>query len=210
MYASGVKKESGQLNKTNRLITFGCSYTFGIGLPDCKYGDKNPSKLGWPTLLSDRMGAELVNISASGASNFEILYNILNFDFQDTDTVVIMWTHFYREYYFTKWFPLLSNRQFGPWTTGRIARKWVEQMNDKDFAMKSWAHIHHAGLYLKSKAVKHIHFPAWPNDLLKYPVNYEISNLYLDGFVKVDLGHDNGHPGVESNKQTAERIYYCL
>ena len=33
-----------------------------------------------------------------------------------------------------------------------------------------------------------------------------LSNLYFDGLVHCDDAVD-GHPGIESNKQTAERIY---
>ena len=212
------------MNKTHRrLITFGCSYTYGIGLPDCPEDTYNQSKMGWPKLVSDKLNAELINISASGASNFEILHNIINFNFLDSDIVVIMWTHYARDILFKsriKTYPLI---RLGPWSTGVgnwlgqlidthivVGRNWIENMNEETFALKSWAHIHHADLYLKSKNIQYIHFPAAPYELLKYPVNYKIDNLHLHGIFKIDLGNDNAHPGVESNKHTADLIYKKL
>ena len=221
---SGVKKESGQLNKIhNRLITFGCSYTYGIGLPDCWKDPCNQSKMGWPNLVSDKLNVELINISASGASNFEILHNIINFDFLDSDIVVIMWTHYARDILFKSWIKTDPLVRLGPWTTGvgswfrqlidthvAVGKDWIENMNEETFALKSWAYIHHADLYLKSKNIRYIHFPAAPNELLTYPVNYKIDNLHLCGIVRIDLGRDKLHPGVESNKHTADLIYKKL
>jgi hypothetical protein len=83
-------------------------------------------------------------------------------------------------------------------------------MNDKDFTLKTWAHIHHADLYLKSKHLNYIHFPAVPWELMKYPVKYQIDNYHTNGINRVDNGHDDLHPGIETNKKTAELIYRIL
>jgi hypothetical protein len=208
-------------NIKKRLITFGCSYTYGIGLPDCKDEWDPPSKHGWPKLLSDKIDLDLINVSCSGASNFEIVNNIINFEFYESDTVVIMWTHYARDLFFRKLFAKKwPVARLGPWISNNlidrlidtqviVGMKWVENMNDKTFALKSWAHIHHAGLYLKSLKLKHLHFVAMPNDLLKYPVSYSIDNFCTDGIVIVDRCED-GHPGIESNKKTADLIYTRL
>ena len=56
-----------------RLITFGCSNTYGHGLPDCHVppneAGPNPSKVAWPQLLADRRGLECVNLGQPGGSN---------------------------------------------------------------------------------------------------------------------------------------------
>ncbi len=192
----------------SRLITFGCSYTFGNGLPDC---DKNtPSKLAWPSVLGKHMNKDVVNVSVGGASNFEILYNILNFNFQEQDTVVIMWTHYHRDTFFKKlFFSKGPINRLGSWSGGSLSNKWIENMNDKTFIIKTWTYMHHADLYLKTKKVKYIHFPARYEELSIYKQEFIIDNLYTNGLKTVDHCKD-GHPGIESNKQTAEIIYKIL
>ena len=50
-----------------RLITFGCSYTYGQSLPDCvnmpitDLISFTPSQLGWPKLVADKLGVELIS-----------------------------------------------------------------------------------------------------------------------------------------------------
>lgn len=207
----------------SRLITFGCSYTYGIGLQDCSEGSPTPSLLGWPALTSSLLDYELVNVSASGASNFEILHNILNFDFKNDDIVVIMWTHYTRDSFFrkifSKKFPI---DRLGPWSGSKdiiknvidtsviIGSKWIENMNDKTFALKSWAYIYHADLLLKDKKIKYLHIPASYGELDEYKMNYPIDNICIDGFKTIDFGNDNAHPGPRSHQLIANKVYKLL
>ena len=43
----------------DRLVAFGCSYTYGHGLPDCIMAKgragKRPSKFAWPYLLAKKL-----------------------------------------------------------------------------------------------------------------------------------------------------------
>ena len=39
----------------NRLIVFGCSLAYGVGLKDCWPNAIKPSKLSWPQLVADVM-----------------------------------------------------------------------------------------------------------------------------------------------------------
>ena len=45
--------------KDYKLVTFGCSYTYGHGLPDCIMAKgragKRPSKFAWPYLLAKKL-----------------------------------------------------------------------------------------------------------------------------------------------------------
>jgi len=210
----------------SRLITFGCSYTYGQGLPDCENtvvntGIKNfyinsstSSKQGWPSILSKQLDLELVNISAPGASNFEILHNILNFKFKETDTVIIMWSHYLRDLYFRNFLTwICSKYRLGVWQkhfmVRKIVRKWIEQMNERDFNLKSWVYIHHADLYLKTKNVRYVHFPAVPDELTEHPCHYKIDNFYTQGIPLLDTVAD-GHPGILSNNQTANLLHEIL
>lgn len=72
-----------------RLITFGCSLTQGQALEkDVEY-----SKLAWPYVLADQLNLQCINMGRNGASIKRIWWNIMNFKFEATDIVVILWTH---------------------------------------------------------------------------------------------------------------------
>jgi lysophospholipase L1-like esterase len=76
-----------------RLIAFGCSMTYGDGLPDIYPKHAKPSRLAWPQLLADKLGLECVNCGMSGSSNKKIWHDILNFKFAPDDTVVVLWSY---------------------------------------------------------------------------------------------------------------------
>ena len=73
-----------------RLIAFGCSHTYGIGLGD-------PSKEAWPMVLGDLLEVQkTVNKGNPGASIKEIAHTAFNFKYLPTDIVVFLWTHLNR------------------------------------------------------------------------------------------------------------------
>jgi hypothetical protein len=88
-----------------RLITFGCSYTQGIGLDGGTFKDhesyRSPhdailyiqpaSEHAWPQLLADKLNLECVNLGRGGSSPKFILQMIKEFQFQPSDTVIIQW-----------------------------------------------------------------------------------------------------------------------
>lgn len=202
----------------SRLITFGCSYAYGTGLPDCnnwmfnKLHNLKPSKLGWASLLADKLNLELVNESFPGSSNTEIMYNVLKYDYHKDDTVVIMWTHYVRDMLFTVSYkyPFFRDR-LGPWAKTHQERKWAEYLSEKDYAMKSWLHIHHADLHLQKQGVKYIHYPATPNELDTHKLDFiDIQNYYNSGIEYVDKATDDLHPGVESNRLLSDKMYRIL
>jgi hypothetical protein len=85
----------------NRLITFGCSLTYGHGLPDCvidgKFPGPVPSSLAWPKLISEMMNRECVNMAKPGSSNDKIMHAIINFEnFTKDDHVIILWSFVHR------------------------------------------------------------------------------------------------------------------
>lgn len=81
-------------NTMSRLVAFGCSHTYGEGLHSIKSA--------WPYLLSEHYKIECVNNGVPASSNKNILFNILNFDFRDSDTVIIYWSHIERWTIFNK------------------------------------------------------------------------------------------------------------
>lgn len=199
-----------------RLIAFGCSYTFGSCLPG---NDKiNPSELAWPKLLGNLLNRDVINKGKPGASNLEILYNILNFSFKKDDLAVIGWTHVNRDYIFDK----INNEQIGAWTEKKILNSWIQIHSDYDLSIRSGLYIHHAELFLDSLNIKQYHFrsiglatfadkiinsfteikPIYTNKL-KHQIKKRI--LY-----KKDLAADNSHPGVNSHAYAAQQLYKII
>ena len=181
-----------------RLVAFGCSFTYGVGL--------EARSEAWPIQVGKSLGYKVENIGIPGASNLEILTNILRFKFNSTDVIVIMWTVPYRELVFTKkWW-----EQVGLWSKGEHARRFLKQ-EELDFTMKSWIYMQHADLYLKSQKVKYIHYPAAPEQLLEHKPDFiYISNLFLTRTKKIDEASDKKHPGPKSHKKQATEIVRIL
>jgi hypothetical protein len=200
----------------NRLVTFGCSYTYGQGLPDCQsnrilgftFDSSKPSKLGWAQQVADALGLALINQAKPGASNLEILYAILEFKFEKTDTVVIMWSHSLRDMFIKTSFNMFpSRKQLGSWKTSSIALKWAAQLSEHDYAMRTWIYMHHAGLYLNKQNLQFIHYPATMQELNKFKIpNLTIDNLHRDGIIYLDQCIGDSHPGLQSNFATANII----
>jgi hypothetical protein len=84
--------------KTNRLVAFGCSFTFGHGLPDCydkennRHPGKYPSKYSWANTYANNLGVPCLNKSRCGSSITRIAWDVYNFKFNTNDIAVIMWT----------------------------------------------------------------------------------------------------------------------
>ena len=206
---------------SNRLVTFGCSFTYGEGLPNCNVGNNHhgysltPSDHAWPSILSRLTHMDLANNAKPGSSNLEILYHILNFNFRPGDVVVVMWTFPNRDLHFISTSKKIKPfRQLGLWLKPRskYIAEWLCNFQPVDQAVKSWLYMHHAELYLKSLGVEYIHYPINPTELNLYKPNFipELDNYYADGFVTVDQCEADPHPGTESHKHTADKIFQIL
>lgn len=76
----------------DRLIVFGCSMAYGVGLEDC-WPPMMPSRLNWCQIVADAMQKHLINMSVPGSSNKRICHEISRFKFLPTDTVIISWSY---------------------------------------------------------------------------------------------------------------------
>lgn len=196
-----------------RLITFGCSVTYGHGLPDCfilPNGDPGPthSNLAWPALLADSLNRDLVNTSRCGASNLEILHNILNFNFLKTDLVVVMWSFPDRDLIFGQILPnnTQSMMPMANWLTTPIAVKWKYVHPASDLATRSWFYIHHASLYLESLQVQNYNTFTRYNILGEFRPNYLNVSGYFKTWPLIDYALDGQHPGEKTQRFMAEEI----
>ena len=122
-----------------RLVTFGCSNTQGVALNDS-------STQAWPAVLAKMYGWTLDNQGVPGASNLEILWNILQYKFQPDDIVVVMWTIVNRDYFEGK-------HQFGVWQDSTLVKNWLEVHSEKDMTIRAWLCMDHANLHISRKNI---------------------------------------------------------
>jgi hypothetical protein len=198
----------------SRLVAFGCSITYGHGLPDCftppNHHGSVPSNLAWPTLLGNKLEVNtIVNNGNPGASNLEILWKILNYEFEDNDLCVVYWSFYDRLD--------LVRLDLDSSKTHRLQLEDV----DKDFLIKAnytthliirnFLIIHHAALSLEKKGVQYFFLDRnslsvgakFPEHLK--PKNYD--NTQLDVNFRIDLALDNLHPGIKSQEKIASYIH---
>ena len=88
------------LTGKQKLYTFGCSFTYGHGFPDCEdlTPDSSPSKYAWPTLLAESLDLPYENLVSPGCSPMELSRRFLqNVErITENDIVVIEWPYFNR------------------------------------------------------------------------------------------------------------------
>ena len=208
---------------SGKLVSFGCSYTHGAGLPD--YSPKGGSKFTWPNLLSMLLKRECNNQAIGGSGNLEILWNILKYDkFDENDIVVIMWSHFERDTTFTT-DPSVST---WPGSTGHrinhnknvdlitkeLSNNWLKVHTDYDHNLRNWIYLHHANSFFKSINVKHYNLfhPnfVWENLKTEKPNFLKLDNILEYPFNAIDLANDNSHPGVISHSTFAKNIFNLI
>lgn len=199
------------MNK-KRFVTFGCSYPFGQGLPDCIGEDSDlapgryPSHQSFPALIAKKLGRININLSKPGSSNKEMIYRLQKFNFENHDIVLLHWTHSERSC-------ILDNNEasiIGPWCNDKKSKIFYKHFSTNDeieFNNKlfvSWANYHLAQKVFQIINTKPFSF------LSKIDTDFKSDNVdFLDKTINdytVDYGSDNSHPGVKSHRLYAEYI----
>lgn len=194
----------------HKLVTFGCSITFGHYLPDINDNTNSPSKLAWPQLLGDFLDYDVDNQSIPGCSNFQILYNILNYKFNSNDCVVVMWSFTDRDMLFR------PNSLFGQkivsvgmWQNTELSKNWEKVHSSSDIAIRTWYYMHYANLYLESLGVNCYNTFARFKELKQFkPKNLKINyhDIKIDLSAPDDFATDLRHPGTVTNFNVAYRL----
>lgn len=154
-----------------RLIAFGCSLTYGHGLPDCwdpveqQPLDKS-SSFAWPEVVAKKLNLTCINTSFPGASNKEILFKLQNFDFHSNDVVAIQWTFPDRSCIIPTADNIFIGAMFDhsiyhriiPGNTDTVSKSFYFSYHDVDATIDSYTRIEHANLYLKSRGINAVHF----------------------------------------------------
>jgi len=203
----------------SRLITFGDSFTYGHGLPDCHIplglAGPNCSKLSWPQLLGDQLDIEVINRAKPGHSNIEILKDIISStDISPTDIVITGWTYAVRDYVFKK--SLLGKDisfKVSPWLGDKnFIKKWFSVHNDYDLSVRAGLYIHHAECFLKTKGATQYHFCAHHGLFNLMPEFSIVPETFINKKIlpKIDKALDNSHPGLKSHEQAAKNLYEII
>ena len=194
----------------NRLIALGCSLTYGHGLPDCHIppnlpGPK-PSTMGWPNMLGSKMDRNTINLGIYGASNLNILWQLLNYKFEKNDFCVTIWSFFNR----------IDIRKIQK-EPSILAELYDDEMYknlilEKGYqfhtAIRNYMIFQHASLYLESKKIPY-YFVILDGYESQIPSSLLVKNLDRPkrNLLFVDKALDNSHPGIQSHKKISEYLY---
>ena len=203
----------------SRIIAYGCSNTYGEGLPDCwvkNNAGPNPSKFAWPHLLADKMNLECINLSKPACSIKYMANKVLETKFREDDIVVFMWTYFSRYCFFQDnglekrlLINDIENKGLDS-RNRRYSRKYYQTFHTNENAIiDGYMRINFIKNYLDSKDIINHHYTcheATKGFNLREP-NWSIVKIPNIRFSFLDKALDNVHPGIESQKQLAKEIY---
>lgn len=204
-----------------RLVSFGCSFTYGHSLPDCYVGNgrpsDSPSKFAWPSLLAEKLDYDCLNLSACGSGNYQILLDILRTDFKQDDIVVTGYSYFDRYPYYQMSDRINEGFQIGQKMKHVLHRKEINKeilgdTSDEQKFWNNWLSIQHAEMLLNSKNIKNYSFLNVPKiaqetkpDLIK------LTNFFTDVQLTFkDYALDNEHPGIETHRLQSEQLYSII
>lgn len=191
-----------------RLVSFGCSNTYGQGLSDCYDGNDgpgpSPSKQVYPALLGEEFNITSINEGKPGCSNAYIAYKILNYQFLEGDFIIVQWTTPTRSTLFLK----EGELPIGPWIKKDYCKHYYNIVDNKHLMIETMKNIHHIELYLRSKEIPFIFAT---NATVNLKVGWKINTpiIPLIQFV-TDRGVDKLHPGPESHKKIAKYLSHLL
>lgn len=219
----------------SRLVTFGCSLTYGQALND-------RHKESWPAQLGAKLNLPVDNQGQCGASAKRIWWQIVNYPFKQGDLVVIGWTHkdrwcIIKNLYEQKLnddlnsnnpqdvdfdIPHLSNSEeyekvtgtvdIGPWGTDskKVSEIFYKYFHDDiDMAINYFALVNHADYHLKGQKVKTVHL-CMTEQHQSIPKFNKVNFLPIN-FPRIrrsyPTANDNWHPGPEAFQNFSDKIY---
>lgn len=195
----------------SRVVGFGCSMTYGHGLPDCynyETGDPgpNPSELAWPSLTAKILQVDVLNRAKCGASNKEILHRLLNTSLTSSDIVIIQWS-FPARHCIIEAEDIHGVKQIIPGhDINKISESYYGHMyHEYDRLVDTYTCINHAGLYLDAKGIQNYHMVINSDSYRKF--DWCTANLLPYNFTgmgrKDNRGLDGKHPGRGVHKNIA-------
>lgn len=200
----------------SRLVAFGCSHSYGMGLADCynritKFAGDQPSRLAWPQLLADHMNIECVNLSRPGNSCKGIWNDVISADLTSTDLVVIMWTHASRWCIFKDG----DIEDIAYYMDSPKSNNYFKSFYDPhDANMDLNLRLSHVSMHLDSKHVKNYHTIYKLSDYKPLDFNRACVLDRIPCLNKLKLSHprgsDNKHPGELAHAEFAKNLHAAI
>jgi len=194
-----------------RVVAFGCSFTCGHGLPDLwdykssKYIDGVSTK-SWPAQVAKLLNVEIVNCAWAGSSNKEILYKILNFEFEPNDIVLINWTVVQRSAIIRENSILqlsVHNKKVN--MTSNIWNEYIAENVDLTFESHTAYMLAH--LFLDRLNIYHRHlFLEHIDEFNEFAKNDTTIPVRLD-WKNCSVGVDGSHPDYATYTEYANKIH---
>jgi hypothetical protein len=189
----------------SRLITLGCSHTIGDGL-------KNPPIGSWPSVLSNRLGLEVINLAESGGSNRTIQHKVYTFEFKEDDIVIILWTYPDRYHFFESKYT--NTGCINSWGTNDVANAWFKYFHTSyNEKFDNQTIVNQVNLFLKDARIKVYNllvsseFDYYFDITAALRIDIDFTEKYLN---KYPRGIDGWHMGELGNHDFAMDIYYNI
>ena len=212
-----------------RIVAFGCSNTYGLGLPDSWETDKNipgkyPSVYAWPSVLAKKLNYRVVNNGVCGCSNKFIYQTILNYKFSKNDICCIMWTHADRY-----WRNDITEEQdnnydwglrhqkgfIGPWMKTKMAKAYYNLVHSEyDHDVMHMNYMYHLSLHMKkikNQCVQY-HYSIERNGMTDKKLNkWARPDIHYCNFSQIKNQYpkaaDESHPGLLAHEDIAQLFY---
>lgn len=182
-----------------RVITFGCSNTFGEGLD-------NPKEQAWGFYVGKQLNRKFINQGALGASNKLICHKVYSFDFYQDDIVIILWTFIERSC-------VLFNRErhldFIPQGNNEVCIQYYKDyFSEYDSQFTSFVFMNRTIDYLTQKGIK-VYFIFNNINYISHIENKTgyLPILFSDYYDEYPRAKDGLHMGAEGNKVFANNVY---
>lgn len=196
----------------SRIVSFGCSLTFGQSLPDCILGKKTdlPSQYAWPSVLARLMRRPCKNYGIPGASNLEILHCISSVtEIFPGDVVIVMWSFLERSCVLES----DTVKQIGPWIDRPEIKTYYQHLHS-DYTDRFLYPIlvRHGDALVRKHTDNVYHMEARTTDcfpLSTLGVSIDDAEPFTDA-TYTDTGIDGVHPGIIRHEQLAKKIYAIL
>lgn len=198
-----------------RLITFGCSLTYGTGL------DPDRKTSAWPFVLGKLLDKSVLNFGFAGVSNKQIYLNVLKYKrYKPGDTVVISWTHNPRHSILLDYKNINQNKVLYPALISKKDESYVyftHIQNDTDDLIMNYTYMNHVSIYLQGlgcNVVQLVQIPDYDWRNKNYSIDSwnsvanNIPKIYMSMLRKnYGVGTDGWHPNSDCHKKYAELIY---
>ena len=220
--------------KDYKLVTFGCSFTYGHGLSDCIAADGSngptASEQAWPSLLGKLTGMKVDNASKPGSGNLMITKAIVDYSKYTKNTVVvIMWSNNDRETIYDNegkekihMLPgfLSDDMPEGFWKNKKQSLKnhvetyYENYHEDWNATLNQTIRMNYAHAFLKNKGIKSFHVQSMQHSTDEHyfkkfklnNLNFKYFNYKTQFFIDEALDKPKPHPGPKSHQLMAVNI----